>query len=160
MAMAHGTSHLQVNYSNHMNWLSSSNQIWAMCEWKCKNVSIAGGCNCYCCWCTIFLPLIVFTATISHSAFLRVDLVRRALYTMPNSPAIVTINTFIITIVFTVPTPFLSITLQYVQPTRNLRTVTVCSKHATFCYLVQQSQAGEDYLCGKSFLQESSVDTL
>ena len=103
MAMAHGTSHLQVNYSNHMNWLSSSNQIWVMCEWKCKNVSIAGGCNCYCCWCTIFLPLIVFTATISHSAFLRVDLVRRALYTMPNSPAIVTINAFIITIVFTIP---------------------------------------------------------
>ena len=39
-------------------------------------------------WVIIFLPLIVFTATISLSVFLRVDLVRRALYTMPNSPAI------------------------------------------------------------------------
>ena len=39
-------------------------------------------------WAIIFLPLIVFTATISLSVFLRVDLVRRALYTMPNSPAI------------------------------------------------------------------------
>lgn len=34
------------------------------------------------------LPLIVFTATISQSVFLRVDLVRRALYTTPNSPAV------------------------------------------------------------------------
>ena len=131
-----------------------------MCESKCENVLIAGRWNCYCYWCTISLPLIVFTATISHSAFLRADLVRRALYTMPNSPAIVTVNTFIITIVFTVPTPLHSITLQYVQPRRNLRTVMVCSKHATLCYLVQQSQAGEGYLCGKSFLQESSLDTL
>ena len=32
--------------------------------------------------------MIVFTATISQSVFLRVDLVRRALYTTPNSPAV------------------------------------------------------------------------
>ena len=34
------------------------------------------------------LPLTVFTATISQSALLRVDLISRALYTMPNSPAV------------------------------------------------------------------------
>ena len=38
-------------------------------------------------WPIIFSPLIVLTATISLSVFLRMDLVRRALYTMPNSPA-------------------------------------------------------------------------
>ena len=37
-------------------------------------------------WPILFSPLIVFTATISLSVFLRMDLVRRALYTMPNSP--------------------------------------------------------------------------
>ena len=45
-------------------------------------------CSAHHAWAIIFLPLIVFTATISLSVFLRVDLVRRALYTMPNSPAI------------------------------------------------------------------------
>ena len=34
----------------------------------------------------ISLPLTVFTATISQSVLLRVDLISRALYTMPNSP--------------------------------------------------------------------------
>ena len=37
--------------------------------------------------CIISLPLTVFTATISQSVLLKVDLVRRALYTTPNSPA-------------------------------------------------------------------------
>jgi len=32
------------------------------------------------------LPLTVFAATISQSALLKVDLISRALYTMPNSP--------------------------------------------------------------------------
>ena len=36
---------------------------------------------------SLSLPLTVFTATISQSVLLRVDLVRRALYTMPNFPA-------------------------------------------------------------------------
>ena len=40
-----------------------------------------------CMYTMVSLPLIVFTATISLSVLLRVDLVRRALYTTPNSPA-------------------------------------------------------------------------
>ena len=36
----------------------------------------------------------------------------------------------------------------------------LCNKHAhTLCYLVQQSQADEGYLCEISFLQGSPVDT-
>ena len=35
----------------------------------------------------ISLSFTVFTATISQSALLKVDVVNRALYTMPNSPA-------------------------------------------------------------------------
>ena len=38
--------------------------------------------------CLTSLPLTVFTATISQAVLLRVDLISRALYTMPNSPAV------------------------------------------------------------------------
>ena len=50
--------------------------------------------NCICCMYLIChgfiisLPLTVFTATISQSVLFKVDLVSRALYTMPNSPAV------------------------------------------------------------------------
>ena len=38
--------------------------------------------------CLTSLPLTVFTATISQAVLLREDLISRALYTMPNSPAV------------------------------------------------------------------------
>ena len=86
----------------------------------------------------VSLHLIVFTATISHSVFLRVGLDRRALQTMPDCPAIITVKC---------------------QALHKLENTASNWKHLhTLFYLVQSRQANEDCLCEKSFLLGSLVD--